>query len=135
MGSPRSYNAYDCNHEFTVFAPAARTASANSTDLENRAAKGIHLILDVTAASGTTPTLDVKVQRKCPLSDAYVDVPSGAFAQKTTTGTDDLVIYPGVAETANRSVSDVISSQWRVVATIAGTTPSFTFTVAGSYIA
>lgn len=134
MGTPRAYQAYDCNHEFTLFASAARTASANSTDLENRAAKGIHIVLDVTAASGTTPTLDVKIQRKCPLSDKYVDVPGAAFSQKTATGTDDLVIYPGITAAANRAVSNVISSRFRAVATIAGTTPSFTFTLAGSFV-
>lgn len=132
-------------HEITVFASAARTASANSDEQVvpvsrvhvapvHQIFKGLHLVLDITAASGTSPTLDVKLQRQDPLSEKWVDLPSAAFAQKTGTGTDDLTIYPGIAETANRSVSDVLSGRWRAVATIAGTSPSFTFSLGGTYI-
>lgn len=126
-------SAYE-NATLQVFASAARTSTANSSDFENRTSRGVRLFLDITAASGTTPTLDVKVQSKDTETGKYVDLPGGAFAQKTTTGTDDLVIYPGVAETANRSVSDVLSRDWRVVATIAGTTPSFTFSIGACYL-
>lgn len=134
MASPRIFNIPRANHGVQVFASAARTVTANSDAMENRTAAGVHLVLDVTAASGTTPTLDVKIQRFDAVSGKWVDLPGGAFAQKTATGTDDLVIYPGVAETANRSVSDVISQVWRAVATIGGTGPSFTFSLGGSYI-
>lgn len=134
MGTPTKFQQVGCNHEFTIFESAARTATANSSDQENLGAKGIWLSLNISAASGTSPTLDVKVQRKCPLSDTYYDVVGGAFAQKTTTGSDDLLIYPGITAAANRAVSSAIASRWRVVATIGGTTPSFTFTVAGGYI-
>jgi hypothetical protein len=121
-------------HRVTIFASAARTATANSADQNSSGAKGVHLVLDITVATGTTPTLDVKVQRKDAESGKYVDIPGAAFAQKTTNGIDDLVVYPGIAETANRSVSDVLSEEWRAVATIGGTTPSFTFSLAGSYL-
>lgn len=120
--------------EETVFTSAARTATANSADQENYQFRGCILLLNISAASGTTPTLDLKVQLYDKTSGAYMDIPSAAFAQKTTTGSDSLVIYPGIAETANRSVSDVIPRNWRVVATIAGTTPSFTFSLGVSYI-
>lgn len=121
-------------HRVTVLASASRTATANSGDQLSSGASGIHLVLDVTVVTGTGPTLDVKIQRKDSLSGKYVDLPGAAFAQKAGVGTDDLVVYPGVAETANRSVSDVISEEWRAVATIGGTTPDFTFSLAGSYI-
>ena len=122
------------NFEFTVFASAARTATANSGDLENRTARGVRLWLNITAASGTTPTLDIKLQWKDPLSGLYFDIPGANFPQKTGTGTDDLTVYPGIAETATEAISDVIPRGWRAVATIGGTTPSFTFSLAGSYI-
>lgn len=109
---------------------AARTATFNSEEL-SVAERGIHLVLNVTASSGTTPTLDVKLQRKDQESGQWVDLPSASFAQKTGTGTDDLVVYPGIAETANRSVSDHIGGVIRAVFTIGGTTPSFTFSLAG----
>lgn len=122
------------NVEATIFASAARTATANSTDQVNYNARGILLILDITAVSGTTPTLDVKVQYKDPVSAAYVDIPSAAFAQKTATGTDSLLLYPGITSTANRQILTVLSRTWRAVATIGGTTPSFTFSLGCSYV-
>ena len=134
MGTPTRFQQNECNHELTIFDSAARTATANSSDFENISARGIWLALNITAASGTTPTLDIKVQRKDPLSDTYYDVVGGAFAQKTGMGSDDLIIYPGITAAANRAVSSAIASRWRVVATIGGTTPSFTFSVSGGYI-
>lgn len=122
------------NDALTVFTSAARTTTTNGSDLTNVGARGVMLVLDVTAASGTTPTLDVKLQYKDPVSGKYVDIPGAAFAQKTGTGTDSLLVYPGVAETANREVSTHLGKSWRAVATIGGTTPSFTFTLAGSYL-
>lgn len=119
-----------------VFASAARTATANSTDQVNYSGKGVVCLLDITAASGTSPTLDIKLQYKdtVPATDKYIDIPSATFAQKTAAGTDSLTIYPGIAETANRSVSDVLPRDWRAVATIGGTSPSFTFSLACTYI-
>lgn len=112
-----------------VFDSVARTASENSGDQSTNSQKGIRLILNVSAASGVTPTLDVKIQAKDGTSGNYLDVTGASFAQKTGTGTDDLVIYPGITTTANRRVSDVIPNIWRAVATIGGTTPSFTFSL------
>lgn len=120
------------NYEVNVFPSAARTSSANSSDQTNHHARGVRLHLDITAASGTSPTLDVKLQAK--IGSQYIDIAGAAFAQKTTTGTDELVVYPGVAETANESVSDIIPRTWRAVATIGGTTPSFTFRLDASYV-
>lgn len=123
------------NNKVTIAASAARTTSSDSGALQNaNGAKGILITLDITAASGTTPTLDVTVQRYDATSAKYVDLPGAAFAQKTGTGTDDLVIYPGIGETANRSVSDVLGEDYKVVWTIGGTTPSFTFTLGAQYI-
>lgn len=126
------------NPIFTVHASAAETATANGSfmqipaDLADRV-RGVILSLDITAASGTTPTLDIKVQRHNVLGADFIDLPSAAFAQKTATGTDDLIVYPGIAETANRSVSD-ICRDFRLVYTIGGTTPSFTFSIQGEWL-
>ncbi len=120
--------------QFVAVASAERTATGNSQGFDTPAdARGVLLTLSITAASGTTPTLDIKVRRVDALGIA-VDLPSGSFVQKTTTGTDDLIIYPGVAETTNRSVSDCIGDSWQIVWTIGGTTPSFTFSIGATYI-
>lgn len=118
----------------TIFASASRTASANSDDFSHIGFKGVRLFLDVSAVTGTTPTLDVKIQAKDKLSGNYVDLTGAAFAQKTATGTDYLTIYPGIAETANETVSDLVPNAWRAVATIGGTTPDFTFSLSAEYL-
>lgn len=118
----------------TIFASAARTATANSTDQTNYNARGALLTLDITAASGTTPTLDITIEAKDPVSSFYIAILSAAFAQKTTTGQDSLLLYPGITSSANRQILTVLPRVWRAVATIAGTTPSFTFSLGCSYV-
>lgn len=102
----------------------------NSTAQASGGARGIRLYLDITAETGTA-TLDVKLQgRDSAGSGDWFDVPGATFAQKSATGSDDLVIYPGIAETANESVSDVLPSWWRVVGTVgASTADTLTFSV------
>lgn len=109
------------------------TATAATTDQTNYDARGVTIYLNITAASGTSPTLDVKLQIKDPVSGTYIDIPGAAFAQKTGTGSDSLTIYPGISETANRKASMVLPRTWRAVATIGGTTPSFTFSLGAHY--
>lgn len=121
--------------DVTLFASAARTvASTNSNIVVSDDFRGIFLTLDVTAASGTTPTLDVKLQEQDSLTLKWTDIPGAAFAQKTAANQDTLKLYPGVTAAANRSVSTTIPKAVRAVAAIAGTTPSFTFTLGGSLL-
>lgn len=122
------------NTNITILASAARIVTTNSADLTNYNHRGVRLFLDITAISGASATLDVKVQTKDSVSSGYFDLPGAAFAQKSTVTSDDLTIYPGIAETANETVSDVLGRTWRIVATIAGTTPSVTFSVGAQMI-
>jgi hypothetical protein len=120
--------------QLTYFTSAARDETANSAIAMNHRSKGVSLHLEITAASGSSPTLDIKLQGYDELGADYFDIPGAAFAQATGTGTDELVLYPGVAETSNVSVSDVLPRVSRAVATIGGSSPSFTFTLGGSLI-
>jgi hypothetical protein len=98
-------------------ASAARTASGNSGTLSGYgAAKTLRAQLDVTAASGTTPTLDVVVEDSVDGGTNWNTV--GTFAQKTTTGREVI------------NVTTPFSDDLRVRWTIGGGTPSFTFSVA-----
>lgn len=45
---------------------------------------GMKVYLHVDSETGTTPTLDVKIQESDTLGSGYTDVPGGAFAQLTT---------------------------------------------------
>lgn len=103
-------------NEQTGVAPRTATATGNSRVYPELGAfsKAI-FILDVSAASGTTPTLDVKIQGWAPLAEKWHDV--ATFPQQTTT--TSTVIAPQAA--------DLDFQTYRAVWTIGGTTPSFTF--------
>lgn len=98
-----------------AFPSAARTATATSAIFDIGDVDNLQAYLKVTAASGTSPTLDVLVE----------DSPDGGttwftaitFTQATTTSSQVVAIA------ATRKISKTV----RVTATIGGTTPSFTF--------
>lgn len=103
-----------------LFAPQALTTTTNgaSVDLKGTASPGLHEMrvhLNVGAAAGTTPTLNVKIQDS-PDNVTFTDVSGAAFAQQTGAAVADLFF-----RTPNRYA--------RAVATIGGTAPSFTFSV------
>lgn len=123
--------------EVTFLGSTSRTADATSTALsgpEDEGYKGVWVCLDITVAS-TSPTLDVKLQRLDKVSENWIDIPGAAFAQKTTTGTSDLTIYPGIGETANVSVSDHVTDTIRAIGDIGGaSTPTMTYSLAGRWL-
>lgn len=99
---------------------AARTVSGTSSDLPIYNGARLAVFLDVTAVSGTTPTLDVVVTAKDPASGKYFAI--GTFAQKTGVASEAIFIGGG-ADTK------FPTRTWRIEFTIGGTTPSFTFSV------
>jgi len=117
----------------TVHALAAKTATFN-IDQKQLHYKGAIFVLDITVVTGTNPTMDIKLQFKDALSGKFIDIPLAIFVQKTGTGSDVLTIYPGIAVIANESVNGVLPSEYRVVVTIDGTTPSFTFSLSADYL-
>lgn len=103
-----------------LFTPAARTATANGAgvDLQGYTQPGgrqMKAILTNGTTSGTSPTLDVKIQESDDNS-VFTDISGATFAQKTAAGNEEIHF-----RTNKRYV--------RAVATIGGTTPSFTFAV------
>lgn len=101
--------------EMELLASAARTATGNSQTISGLGpAKTLRVQLDVTAASGTSPTLDVVIEDTL---DGTNFNTIGTFTQKTAAG---------------RQVVDITSpfaDRIRVRYTIGGTGPSFTFSV------
>lgn len=95
---------------------SARTSSGTGASVDMGAATTAVLRLDVTAASGTTPTLAVAVQTS---PDEATWTSLGNFSTRTAAGALERR-FPG----ASRYV--------RAVWTIGGGTPSFTFSLAGS---
>jgi hypothetical protein len=101
--------------------PAARTSTYTGTGIDVTAYEGMAaIILNSAAGTGTTPTLDVKLQDCATVGGTYADVAGATFAQ-VTDAADAL-------ELITVNISD-LKQFIRVVGTIAGTTPSFTFGV------
>jgi hypothetical protein len=99
---------------------ASRTSTGTGTAVDNTVStsNGAAAYLHVVAASGTTPTLDVKVQHSADNS-TWADLIT--FTQVTAANSYERVAATG---TVNRYL--------RVSYTIAGTTPDFTFHVAAA---
>lgn len=96
-----------------TLAPAARTSSGNGTGID-LADTGPELFafLNNGTTSGTTPTLDVKLQESSDNS-TFTDITGATFTQLTAAGNE-------VIRVANRTKRYV-----RAATTIAGTSPSF----------
>ncbi len=98
-----------------LVASAARTTSSTSAALSGYGASTtLRVQVDVTAASGTAPTLDVVIQDSL---DGTTFNTIGTFAQKTAASREVINITVPFSETL------------RVSWTVTGTTPSFTFAV------
>lgn len=98
-----------------LHASSAETATGQSVAVDLTEYDEAVLLLDVTAASGTSPTLDIKLQTSHDGDDWY-DL-GDAFAQQT-----------GVAKPDALKITN-FGSNVRAVWTIGGTTPSFTFSL------
>ena len=102
----------------TVVTSAARTAASNSgpVAIQSDTHDDLNLTVDVTAVSGTGPTLDVSVEWSNDGTNFGVSDAPDTFAQITTT--------KRVVDSFN-----IKGPFYRVVWTVGGTTPSFTFAV------
>lgn len=114
--SPTSARALN-TRDLTLAASAARTATGNGSTVEPGDRGVARLRLNVTAASGTTPTLNVTIQTS---HDGTTWRTAGTFTQATATG----------EQRAAFNIDRFVRASWA----IAGTTPSFTFTVTGDAV-
>lgn len=94
-----------------VLPSAARTANTDSPDLQNPYARGVQLIVDVTAIV-TTPSITVTIQGKDPASGKYYAILTSAAI--TSTGTTVLTVYPGLTGQANVKEDNAIPLDFRV---------------------
>lgn len=104
---------------------AAGTVSGAGAAKKLRASEGV-FYLDVTAASGTTPTLDVDIEEFDPTSGKWFVVASFAQANAVTT---ERILSPSVAGAGAPDPGGLPGQQYRAAYAIGGTTPSFDFTV------
>lgn len=98
----------------TLHASTAEVADGDGPAVNIRSRAGV-FVLDVSAASGTTPTLDVDIEEQDPVSGAWFVVDT--FAQLVAAGNERRVLTP------------IYGFRFRAAFVITGTTPEFTFTV------
>lgn len=94
-------------------AAGALTATANTNKVNAGGYGTAKAFLNITAVSGTTPTLVVKFQDSFDGTN-WVDVASGAFSSQNATGINSLVLSN-------------VGPYLRAVQTVGGSSPSFTF--------
>lgn len=92
---------------------AARTATGTGPVFQTEDAQALKAKLAITAAAGTSPTLDVALETTVNGTDWYQ---AGAFTQKTGVDEDARAFGP-------------LGDQCRWTWTLGGTTPSFTFSI------
>lgn len=118
MGYEKANGEWADTEDVELAPSAARTATGNGSSVEVGDRGVARLLLDVTAASGTSPTLDVTVETS---HDGTTWRQVGTFAQKTAAGTE---------RKSFSGLDRFVRATW----TLGGTTPSFTFEISGEAV-
>ena len=114
-------SVYDAIKALFAIRPITATATATGAGVDTMGYNSAAVVLEVGVVSGTTPTLDVKIQDSATVGGTYVDVPGAVFTQVTATNNAQILRIEDLGITRKRFI--------RAVGTIAGTTPSFAFAV------
>jgi hypothetical protein len=103
------------------------------THQENLGGRGVEIGINISAISGTSPSLTVKVFGVDQASgQSYLILSSAAL---TAVGFTLLTIFPGAPVTANASANAELPAKWFVETVVAGTGPSVTATGGASILA
>jgi len=123
---------------YELLASAARTASGNFALPDKKGELfAIDLLLTVTAQAGTTPTLNVALERRLTGSvwEGFLTFAEVAAATPTRLATWVRDVAPAaverapVAPGAAGALNGPAGSEWRLTWAIAGGSPSYTFSV------
>ena len=107
---------------FSCVANAAVTSTATSAAIDLKEYDGdVSLILTSAAGTGSSPTLDVKVQDSDTDGGTYGDLSGAAFTQVTDSASMQVITFS--KDEAKRYI--------KIVQTVGGSTPSFTFSING----
>lgn len=99
------------NQDIILLASAARTATTTTADMTNHNARGVVVVVDVTAV-GVTPSVTVRIQGRDVASGKYQTYLTSAAI--STVSTTTLTVYPGVTVAANTAASAPLPRVWRV---------------------
>lgn len=114
-------SVYDAIKALFTIRPVTATATTTGSAVDTKGYNSAAVILEVGTVSGTTPTLDVKLQECATSGGTYTDVPGAVFTQVIATGSSQILRIEDLGVTRKRYL--------KAVGTIAGTTPSFAFGV------
>lgn len=115
----------------TVAPSLARTATATFGPFTNtNGATGILVDIDITAVT-STPSTTFAIQVKDPVSGVWTAVLTSA-AQAAAAHLR-LKVHPAITVVANLAASDLLSKNWRVVATH-GNANSMTYSIAATLV-
>ena len=103
----------------TISDSSAKTASGNTDDIDVGRFNKAEVCVDVTAVSGTTPTLDVYLEGKDQLSGKYKEIWHPAQITAVTT------VWLAITDLAFK----YIRLRW----VVGGTSPSFSFSASGEF--
>ncbi len=123
------------NVAFPLLSSGARTAGGtvapSGAFAFNPNGHGLTLFVNVTAVSGTTPTLLFAIQGIDPTTGLAMTL-HAALANITVAGTYVIQFGPGVFQSIAgypAVIGGILPRNWQLAWTIGGTTPSFTFSV------
>lgn len=112
-------------------APGVRTASFNTDSWVNDDGDYVGLCVVASAASGTSPTCNAKLQFSPDGGTTWIDLDAtnAITANLTAAGNQTCWAGPGLPVTASKSANIPVPRLLRAAVTIGGTTPSFTLNV------
>ena len=135
MFNSSTWDRMRSNWNQTLDSLAARTATVAGSTGTNWNHTGMVVALNVTAASGTSPTLVAKLQFSPDGGTTWIDYDAKATtASITATGTYILKFFPGCTEVVNSAIGLPVPRTFRMYYTIGGTTPSFTFSTMVAFV-
>jgi hypothetical protein len=114
-------SVYDAIKAAVTLRPQAATSNVNGVAVDTLGYNSAAVVLEVGAVSGTSPTLDVKVQESADGSTGWTDVPDAVFTQVTAANNSQILRVEGLGTSRKRYL--------RAVATVGGTSPSFNLAV------
>jgi hypothetical protein len=112
----------------TLITHAAASAGVSTAALDTYQGRGLLVFVNVTALTGTSPTLTVTVKGSIDdkLTATYTILASAAIS---ATGLTVLRIYPALTVSANAVANDVVPVFTQITTAIGGTGPAVTATI------
>lgn len=114
-------SVYDAIKSLFAVRPQTATSTVTGAGVDTFGYNSAAFALEVGVVSGTTPTLDVKLQESDTSGGTYTDITGAIFTQVTASNNSQIIRVEDLGVTRKRFI--------RAVGTIAGTTPSYAFAV------